>query len=87
MNNVKSFIMKRKLLLKMIFSYVAVGFILIGVFAYVIIDKVSDNLTEDVNQIVYNAMYGGSFTYIEMKQINTLLSEVRPSGANFQARA
>ncbi|KQN96086.1 helix-turn-helix domain-containing protein [Paenibacillus sp. Leaf72] len=108
MNNVKSFIMKRKLLLKMIFSYVAVGFILIGVFAYVIIDKVSDNLTEDVNQsvirmteqsyntadilltstynyfaknydnqVVYNAMYGGSFTYIEMKQINTLLSEMK----------
>lgn len=52
MNNIKSFILKRKLLLKMIFSYMAVGFILIGLFAYIVIDKVSNNLTEDVNQSV-----------------------------------
>jgi AraC-like DNA-binding protein len=38
------------MLLKMIFTYSIVSFIVLGTFSYIVVDKVSLNLTEDINQ-------------------------------------
>ncbi len=48
MNGIKRFVHQRKLLIKMIFSYLVVSFILIGIFSFLVVDKVTGNLTDDV---------------------------------------
>lgn len=45
---IKQFVQQRKLLLKMIFSYLIVSFILIGIFSFLVVDKVTGNLTDDI---------------------------------------
>jgi AraC-like DNA-binding protein len=110
----KSFLKKRDLLVRIILSYVMIGLIFIGVFAYVVVNKVSNNLTEqilehtesDVNQsynaadllltstynqiseeflnddlainltgdLMFNAMYGRTFTEIDTGRINKKLN-------------
>lgn len=50
MNKLRNFWITRKMLLKMIFTYSIVSFIILGTFSYIVVDKVSFNLTEDINQ-------------------------------------
>lgn len=110
----KNFLKKRDLLVRIILSYVMIGLLFIGIFAYVVVNQVSKNLTEQifehtesaVNQsyntadllltntyneiseeflnndlafsltgdLLFNAMYGRSFTPIDTGRINKKLN-------------
>ena len=110
----RSFLKKRDLLVRIILSYVMIGLLFIGIFAYVVVNRVSKNLTKQifehtesaVNQsyntadllltstyneiseeflnndlsfnltgdLLFNAMYGRSFTPIDTGRINKKLN-------------
>lgn len=50
MKALKDFIRKKNMLFKIILSYVLVGFLFIGAFSYVILNKVSENMTAEINE-------------------------------------
>ena len=107
MKAITNFVRKKNMLFKLVLSYVLVGFLFMGGFSYMVLSKVSEDMSEEINEtsermidqsynnadilltstynyysqlftnneIINNAMYGITFSPIDIHKINNSLND------------